>query len=37
LIIKAPDLDGALERGRMATRAITLLIEVRPVQGEAED
>jgi hypothetical protein len=37
LIIKAPDLDAALEWGRKATRTITLPIEVRPFQGEAED
>jgi hypothetical protein len=36
LIIKAPDLDAALEWGRKAARAITLPIEVRPFQGEAE-
>ena len=34
LIIKAPDLDSALEWGRKAARAITLPIEVRPFQGE---
>lgn len=37
LIIKAPDLDSALEWGRKASRATTLPIEVRPFQGEAED
>jgi len=37
LIIKAPDLDAALEWGRRAARAITLPIEVRPFQGEDED
>jgi hypothetical protein len=37
LIIKAPDLDAALEWGRKAARAITLPIEVRPFQGDAED
>ena len=36
LIVKAPDLDAALEWGRKATRAITLPIEVRPFQDEAE-
>ncbi len=36
LIIKAPDLDAALEWGRKATEAITLPIEVRPFQDEAE-
>ncbi len=30
LIIKAPDLDAALEWGRKAARATTLPIEVRP-------
>ena len=37
LIIRAPDLDSALEWARKATRATTLPIEVRPFQGEAED
>jgi hypothetical protein len=37
LIIKAPDLDSALEWGRRAAQAITLPIEVRPFQGETED
>lgn len=37
LIIKAPDLDSALEWARKAAGAITLPIEVRPFQGEAED
>jgi hypothetical protein len=36
-IIKAPDLDAALEWGRKLARATTLRIEVRPFQGEAED
>jgi hypothetical protein len=36
-IIKAPDLDAALEWGRRYARAITLPIEVRPFQGEAGD
>jgi hypothetical protein len=35
-IIKAPDLDAALEWGRKAARATTLPIEVRPFQDEAE-
>ena len=35
-IIKAPDLDSALEWGRKLTRATTLPIEVRPFQDEAE-
>jgi hypothetical protein len=37
LIVKAPDLDAALEWGREATRATTLPIEVRPFQDEAEE
>lgn len=36
-IIKAPDLDAALEWGRKATWATTLPVEVRPLQDEAED
>ena len=36
-IIKAPDLDAALEWSRKLARATTLPIEVRPFQGEAED
>jgi hypothetical protein len=37
-IIKAPDLDAALEWGRKLAQAIGLLpVEVRPFQGEAED
>jgi hypothetical protein len=37
-IIKAPDLDAALEWAGKMARAIGLLpIEVRPLQGEAED
>ncbi|MCX5599436.1 YciI family protein [Streptomyces phaeochromogenes] len=35
-LIKAPDLDAALEWGRKATLATTLPIEVRPFMGEAE-
>jgi hypothetical protein len=35
-IIKAPDLDAALEWGRKLTRATTLPVEVRPFQDEAE-
>jgi hypothetical protein len=35
-IVKAPDLDAALEWGRKLARATTLPIEVRPFQGEAE-
>lgn len=34
-IIRAPDLDSALEWGRKLARAVTLPIEVRPFQGEA--
>jgi len=37
LIIKARDLDSALEWGRRAARATTLPIEVRPFQDEAGD
>jgi hypothetical protein len=37
MIIKAPDLDTALEWGRKAARATTLPIEVRPFQGEVDD
>jgi hypothetical protein len=33
-IIKAPDLDAALEWGRKAARAITLPIEVRPFRED---
>jgi hypothetical protein len=36
-IIKAPDLDSALEWGRKLTRATTLPVEVRPFQGDDED
>jgi hypothetical protein len=36
-IIKAPDLDSALEWGRKYARATTLPIEVRPFRGEAEN
>jgi hypothetical protein len=37
-IIKAPDLDAALEWASRYARAVALLpIEVRPFQGEAED
>ncbi len=36
-IIKAPDLDAALEWGRKLARAVPLPIEVRPFQDEAED
>ena len=37
LIIRAPDLDVALEWARKTARATTLPIEVRPFQGEVED
>ncbi len=33
-VIKAPDLDSALEWGRKATRACAVPIEVRPFQEE---
>jgi hypothetical protein len=36
-IIKAPDLDAALEWGRKLTWATTLPIEVRPFRDDAED
>ena len=36
-VIKATDLDAALEWARKAAGATTLPIEVRPLQGEAED
>jgi hypothetical protein len=36
-IIKASDLDAALEWGRRLARATTLPVEVRPFQDEAED
>jgi hypothetical protein len=36
-IIKAPDLDAAVEWAGKTARATTLPIEVRPFQGEAED
>jgi hypothetical protein len=36
-IVRAPDLDAALEWGRKLARATTLPIEVRPFQGEVED
>ncbi|MFI9151693.1 YciI family protein [Streptomyces sp. NPDC053367] len=36
-LIKAPDLDAALEWGRRLALATTLPIEVRPFQGEADD
>jgi hypothetical protein len=35
-VIKAPDLDAALEWARKATRACTVPIEVRPLQEEPE-
>jgi hypothetical protein len=37
LIIRAPDLDAALEWARKAARATTLPIEVRPFRNDAED
>jgi len=36
-IIKASNLDEALEWGRKLARATTLPVEVRPFQGEIED
>jgi hypothetical protein len=36
IIIRAPDLDAALEWGRKAARATTLPIEVRPFRDESE-
>jgi hypothetical protein len=36
-IVRAPDLDGALEWGRRLARATTLTIEVRPFQDEPGD
>jgi hypothetical protein len=36
-VIKAEDLDEALEWGRKATRACQAAIEVRPLQEEAQD
>ena len=36
-VIKAPDLDAALDWGRKATRACTVPIEVRPFREEPEN
>jgi hypothetical protein len=36
VIVRAADLDAALEWGRKLARAVTLPIEVRPFQAEAE-
>jgi hypothetical protein len=36
-VIRAPDLDEALEWGRKATMACTVPIEVRPFEDEAQD
>jgi hypothetical protein len=36
LIVRAPDLDAALAWGRRLAEAVTLPIEVRPFQCEAE-
>jgi hypothetical protein len=36
-VIKAPDLDAALEWGRKATRACAVPIEVRPFHEDVED
>jgi hypothetical protein len=35
-IVKAPDLDAALEWARKLAQATTLPVEVRPFQGEVE-
>ena len=35
-VIKAPDLDSALEWGRKATRACTAPVEVRPMREDSE-
>jgi hypothetical protein len=37
IVIKAADLDSALEWGGKLSRATTLPIEVRPLQDDAED
>jgi len=36
IIVKAPDLDAALEWGRKVAKVIALPIEVRPFQGEVD-
>ena len=36
-VIKAPDLDAALDWGRKATRACAVPIEVRPLREEAPE
>lgn len=36
VIVRAPDLDAALEWGRKAAAASTLPVEVRPFHGETE-
>jgi len=36
-IVRAPDLDSALEWGRKLARATTLPVEVRPFQGEVDE
>ena len=36
-VIKAPDLDAALQWARKATRACRVPIELRPFQEEAQD
>jgi hypothetical protein len=36
-VIRAPDLDSALQWGRKATRACAVPIEVRPLQEEAPE
>jgi hypothetical protein len=35
ILLRAPDLDAALEWGSKVTRALTLPIEVRPLQADA--
>jgi hypothetical protein len=35
-IVRAPDLDAALEWGRKSAEATTLPVEVRPFQGDAD-
>ena len=37
LVIRAPDLDAALDWGRKTAQATTLPIEVRPFQGEMQE
>ena len=37
IVIRAPDLDSALEWGGKLSRATTLPVEVRPLQEDAEE